>query len=150
MPIQAKVLWATGDVKLWTDLDLRLKDSAGNWHDETFRVDSASDLTTMPAYDAKQFGLPLPQNPAAGVAHTQTGLAIRSGYLRLQIVGLDSTEYAVPCFFLGDPDKPPAGPPGKLPRNLLQPLALLKQLRFTMDYDPAGAMPHGMLVVEKR
>jgi hypothetical protein len=28
----------------------------GNWHAKTFRVDSASDLTTVPAYDAKQLG----------------------------------------------------------------------------------------------
>jgi hypothetical protein len=41
VPIQAKVLWSTGEVKLWTDLDLQLRDSGGGWHDETFRVDTA-------------------------------------------------------------------------------------------------------------
>jgi hypothetical protein len=150
VPVRAKVLWATGDVKLWADLELRLKDSAGNWHGETFRVDTATDLTTVPAYDAKLHSLPLPRNAAVGVAHNQTGLEIRPGYLRFQIAGMDATEYAVSCFFLGDPDTPPGGPPGRLPRYLLQPLALVKQLRFTIADDPAGVMPHGLLVVEKR
>lgn len=150
VPVRSKVLWATGDRKLWTDLDLRLQDDGGGWHDETFRVDTATDLTTMSAYDAKQLGLLMPRDAAAGIAHTQTGLEIRSGYLRFQIVGMDASEYVTPCFFLADPDTPPTGPPGKLPRNLLQPLALLNELRFTMDSDPAAIAPHGLLVVEKK
>lgn len=150
LPIQSRTLWVTGDVLLWVELELRLKDGAGGWHDVPFLVDSGTEITTMPAVEARALGLPMPQNAAAGVAHSQTGLAIRSGYLRFQIVGMDVTEYAVPCFFLGDPNTRPAGPPGQLPRNLLQPCALLKQLRLTLDDDPGGAMPHGMLVVEKR
>jgi len=63
---------------------------------------------------------------------------------------MDASEYITPCFFLGDPDTPPIGPPDKLPSNLLQPLALLKELRFTLDYDPGGTAPHGVLVVEKK
>ncbi len=149
MPIQAKILWTTGDVKLWVDLRLRLRDAGGSWHDETFRVDTATDLTTVPAYNAKQFGLPMPPM-AAGITHLQTGLAVRSGYLRFQIIGLDATEYVVPCFFLGDPDTPPMGLPGKLPRNLLQPLALLKQLRFTLDDNSTSSAPHGLLIVETK
>lgn len=137
-------------MKLWTDLDLRLRDGGGGWHDQTFRVDTATDLTTMPAYSAKRLGLPIPQDAALGIAHIQTGLEIRSGYLRFRIVNMGASEYVVPCFFLGDPDTPPLGPPGKLPRNLLQPLALLNELRFTMDSDPAGSTPHGVLVVEKK
>jgi hypothetical protein len=104
----------------------------------------------MAAYSAKQLGLPMPRDPTAGIAHTQTGLEIRSGYLRFQLIGMDASEYSAPCFFLGDPDAPPIGPPDKLPSNLLQPLALLKELRFTMDYDPAGSAPNGVLVVEKK
>jgi hypothetical protein len=150
VPIQSKFLWATADTKLWVDLDLRLRDGGGGWHEETFRVDTASDLTTMSAYDAKQLGLPMPRDAAVGITHTQTRLEIRSGYLRFQIIGMDASEYITPCFFLGDPDTPLIGPPDKLPRNLLQPLALLNQLRFTMDSDPTGIAPHGLLVVEKK
>ena len=78
VPVQAKVLWTTGDVRLWVDVGLRLRDGGGGWHDEILRVDTATDLTTMPAYDAKQFGLPIPRDAAAGITHTQTGLEIRS------------------------------------------------------------------------
>ena len=137
-------------MKLWTDLDLRLRDGGGGWHDKTLRVDTATDLTTMSAYSAKQLGLPMPRDAAAGIAPTQTGLEIRSGYLHFRIAGMDASDYVAPCFFLGDPNTPPIGPPTKLPSNLLQPLALLNQLRFTMDYDPAGTAPHGVLVVEKK
>jgi hypothetical protein len=137
-------------MKLWTDLDLRLRDGGGGWHNGTFRVDSATDLTTMPAYQAKQLALSMPRDAATGITHIQTGLEIRYGYLRFRIAGMDATEYVVPCFFLGDPNAPSTGPQGKLPRNLLQPLALLKQLRFTMDHDPASNAPHGVLIVEKK
>jgi hypothetical protein len=113
-------------------------------------VDTCTEITTFPAYAAKRLGLPMPQQTSAGAAHAQTGLAVRSGYLRFRIVGLDASEYAVPCFFLGDPDTPPAGPPTALPRNLLQPLALLDWLRFTLDKDPNSGLLYGMLVVEKK
>jgi hypothetical protein len=135
-------------VKLWTDLELRLRDDGDGWHDQTFRVDTATDLTTMSAYSAKQLGLPMPRD--AGIAHIQTGLEIRSAYLRFRIAGMDASQYVTPCFFLGDPDTPPIGPAHMLPRNLLQPLALLNELRFTMDYDVTGTAPHGLLVVEKK
>jgi len=150
IPVRAKVLWTTGDTKLWTDLDLRLRDAAGGWQDVTFRVDTATDLSTMSAVTGKQLGLPMPRNSASGIAHTQTGLEVRPGYLRFQIAGLDATEYLTPCYFLGDPDTPPTGPAGKLPHNLLQPLALLNELRFTFDSDPTGTSPYGLLVVDKK
>jgi hypothetical protein len=150
VPVRAKVLWTTGDIKLWADLDVRLRDSGGAWHDETFRIDTATDFTTMSAYDAKQLGLPIPVGAVAGVTHAQTGLEVRSGYIRFQITGMDATEYVTPCFFLGDPDNPPVGPPGKFPRSLLQPLALLDRLRFMMEYDPLGGALYGLLVVESK
>jgi hypothetical protein len=45
--ITGKTLWHTGDVPLWADIDLHLKDSSGNWHRRPFRVDSAPDITTF-------------------------------------------------------------------------------------------------------
>ena len=64
---------------------------------------------------------------------------------------MDQTEYAVNCFFLGDPNipLPPNVPAGLVPRYLLQPLALLRALRFTMEKDPTGQYSYGQLVVEK-
>ncbi len=143
-------LWATGDVLLRLELELQLKDAAGNWSRERFRVDSATDVTTFPAFRAKQLNLPLPQNAARGAAHSQTGLEIRSGYLRFRIVGLDPTEYAVPCFFLGDPDTPPVGGTATFARALLQPLALLDWFRITLDKDPSVGAPHGEMILEKK
>jgi hypothetical protein len=106
VPLLDRKLWATGDVLVRAELNLFLKDSQGNWQQETFRVDSGSEMSTMPAYRARQLGLPIPQKAAPGATHTQTGLAIRSGYLRVKVVGMDPNEYAVPCFFLGDPTTP--------------------------------------------
>jgi hypothetical protein len=110
------ILWATGDLVLRAFLDLELKDGRGRWHRKTFRVDSATDMTTLPARKAKALGLPMPAFAAPGVTHAQTGLEIRSGFIRCRVVGMDSTEYAFPCFFLGDPNTPP--PPGTLPTQV--------------------------------
>src|SRR5213080_4253572 len=51
-PLRHQILWSTGDLILRAYLDLLLKDGAGNWHPKTFRVDSASDVATVPAYHA--------------------------------------------------------------------------------------------------
>jgi hypothetical protein len=63
---------------LWTELNVIVKDDRGNWQPQTFRVDSATDMTTMPAYDCMQMGIPMPQNPAPGLVHEQTALPIRA------------------------------------------------------------------------
>jgi hypothetical protein len=150
IPIQGKILWYTGDLRLWIDLPVLLKDHAGNWVPNDVRVDSATDVTTFPAFLAKQMGLPMPQHPSGGARHTQTGLEIRSGFLRFRIAGMDPTEYAVACFFLGDPNTPPTGSPGTIPRKLLQPLALLARLRFQFDKNATLGAPHGEMLIEKK
>ncbi len=151
VPVTGKILWSTGDVRLRADLDLLLKDNAGGWKKETFHVDTGTDLTTFPAYLARQLDLPLPARAAAGAVHAQTGLEIRSGVLRFQVAGMDATEYATPCLFLGDPATPPApSRPALIPSKLLQPFHLLGQLRFTLRKDPAAGSLYGELAVEKR
>jgi hypothetical protein len=151
IPITGKALWATGDIKLWAELDLDVKDAAGNWHRLSFRVDTGTEITTFPAYQAKVLNLRYPREASPGARHTQTGLEIRSGLLIFRIVGMDQTEYVSPCLFLGDPDTPPdPNQPATLPRNLLQPFALLNQLRFTLDRDPTAGSPYGELIVEKK
>jgi hypothetical protein len=116
VPIKGRTLFATGDVLLWIELDLLLKDAVGSWQAQPFRLDTGAEMTTMSAFEAKQLGLPMPRHATRGAVHVQTGLTFRSGYLRFQIVGMDQTEYVVPCLFLGDPDAPPTrrGPrPGR-------------------------------------
>ncbi len=61
-PINERVLWSTGDLILWAELDLLLKDSFGNWQVQSFRVDSATDMTTLPAYDAMLMSIPFHQS----------------------------------------------------------------------------------------
>jgi hypothetical protein len=63
---------------------------------------------------------------------------------------MDQTEYVIPCLFLGDPDQPPAGPQASFPRRLLQPLALLDDLRFVMEKDLSSTAIYGHLIVEKK
>jgi hypothetical protein len=152
VPLLDRKLWATGDILLRAELDVALKDDSGNWSPETFRVDSGAEMTTMPAYRAKQLGLPMPQKAAPGAIHTQTGLEIRSGYLRAKIVGMDQTEYAFPCFFLGDPNTTPNPntPAAAMPRNLMGLSGVVNQIRITFDGDPAPRALYGILIVEKR
>lgn len=150
IPITGKTLWATGDVRLWADLPLLVRDSSGQYQKVMFRVDSGTDITTYPAYEAKQLGLVVPARPSPA-RHHPTGLEIRSGLLRFRIAGMDPTEYAVACLFLGDPSVAPSpAQPATFPRKLLQPFALLDQLRFTMDRDPAAGLLYGELIVEKK
>ncbi len=151
VPIRGRTLRATGDVLLWIELDLLLKDASGGWIRRRFRVDTGAEMSMMSAYEAKQLGLPMPRQTTSGAVHNQTGLPFRSGLLRFQIVNLDPTIFVVPCLFLGDPDVPPD--PARAAawhRELLQPFQLLDQLRFTIDKDPAAVLPYGELVVEKR
>jgi hypothetical protein len=148
IPITGTVLFATGDVKLRAEIDLELKDAAGHWHTQTFRVDTGTELTTFPARDARRLGLPLPQHTSPGAVHTQTGQPFRSGFLRFRVGGMDGTEYAVGCLFLGDPTA--AGPPATFPRKLVQPFQLLDWLRFAAGKDPALGNLYGEMVVEKK
>jgi hypothetical protein len=149
IPISGKILFATGDLKLWADITVLLKDAAGNWQSQTFRIDSATEITTFLAHKAKQLGLPLPTQQVRGVVHAQTGLEIRSGYLWFRVVGLDATEYVTACRFLGDPDTPAFGQSVALPRKLIQPLGLRDKLRFILDKDLSDGTPYGTITIQK-
>jgi len=150
IPVASQPLWSTGDIKLWTEIELLLKDTAGNFAHEVFRVDTGTEITIFPAYLAKALSLPIPRNASPGAFHTQSGLEVRSGVLHFRVAGLDATEYATACLFLGDPDTPPdPNRPATFPRKLLQPYQLLEWLRFTLDKDPAGSL-YGDLVMEKK
>jgi hypothetical protein len=152
VPLLERKLWATGDILLRAELDLLLKDATGNWQRETFRVDSATEMTTMPAYRAGQLGLPMPLHAVPGVIHAQSGLEVRSGYLRAKVVGMDQTEYAFPCFFLGAPTSvpDPKAPPALMPKNLLGLSGVVNQIRISFDGDPTPGALYGNMIVEKK
>jgi hypothetical protein len=152
VPLLGRKLWATGDILLRAELDLLLKDAAGNWAAETFRADPGSEMTTMPAYRARQLGLSMPQRASPGATHNQTGLEIRSGFIRARVAGMDQTEYAFPCFFLGDPGTPPdpKRPAAMLPRNLLGLSGVVDKIRISFDGDPTPNALYGNMVIEKK
>jgi hypothetical protein len=97
VPLIGKMLRATGDVLLRAELDLLIMTKSQTWEQVVFRVDSATEMTTMPAAQAQVLDIPLPAGPVPGLLHAQTGLEIRAGVLRAQVVGMDATEYVFPC-----------------------------------------------------
>jgi hypothetical protein len=149
VPLRDRKLWATGDVLLWAELDLLLKDNAGQWKVATFLVDSGTEMTTMPAWLAKRMDIPMPRKAATRAIHKQTGLEIRSGLLRARIVGLDGTDFNFPCFFLGDPDAPPSvSHPATRPRKLLGLSGVVDKVRILFDGRPMPAALYGNLILE--
>ena len=151
VPVPGVTLYATGDVMLsvWVSLESqRLREFRG--HD--FRVDSGTDITTFPAYEARQLGLYVPQHPA-NVQHEQTGLEVRSGMLAVRIIGMDQTLYAVPCFFLGDPNCAAATGHAARP-SPAKSLSAATPSRRTQLFDREGSgidrAPHGELIIEKK
>jgi hypothetical protein len=53
VPLRHRTLRATGDTVLWADLVLSLKTNRGVWKQIPFRVDSGTEMTTMPAFEAR-------------------------------------------------------------------------------------------------
>jgi hypothetical protein len=149
VPIVGRILWATGDVLLRAPLSLRLRTAAGTWQTRIFLADPGAEITTMSAYEARLIGLPIPQKAAAGVAHRQSGLEVRSGYLRVQVVGMDPTEYAFPCFFLGDPTTTPGAGGPTASRRLLGLSGVIDKIQLAFNGRPAAGAPYGNLIVEK-
>jgi hypothetical protein len=151
VPLLYRTLYASGDLLLRAELNLLVRDQGGIWHPETFRVDSGTEMSTMPASLARTLGLPMPQNAVTGAVHTQTGLEFRSGLIRVQVIGMDATEYVFSCFFLGDPNLSAGTSPGPTgARNLLGLSGVINQLRLLFDGEPAPGAPHGQLIVEKK
>ena len=142
LPLERRILQSTGDVVLRAELELELKTNEGTWVTVPFRVDSGTEMTTMPAERAKKRDLPIPKRAVCGL--TFRGQEARAGLLRARIVGMDPTEYTFPCYFLGDPNVPPADP-----KYLLGLTGVVDQVRLMFDGTPALGAPRGVLVVEK-
>ena len=133
---------ATGDVVVHAELIVAIKTDRGTWEPFPFLIDSGTEMTTMPAAEAKHQSLPMPKQPVSRL--TFQGLEVRSGLLRAQIPGMDATEYVFPCHFVGDPDARPTRA-----RNLLGLSGVINQIRISFDGTPSPAAPSGVLVVEK-
>jgi hypothetical protein len=122
-------------------LELELKTYANAWEPAPFLFDSGTEMTTMPAADARMMDLPMPRQTVRGLLFR--GQEVRAGLLRARIVGLDPIEYFFPCYFLGDPDIPPTEP-----RNLLGLTGVINQVSLTFDGTYTLAAPDGRLIVE--
>jgi hypothetical protein len=142
VPLGYRKLRTTGDVVVHAELIMAIKTGRGTWEPLPFLIDSGTEMTTMPAGEAKHQNLPMPRQPVKGL--TFQGLEVRSGLLRAQIPGMDATEYVFPCYFLGDPDARPVRP-----RNLLGLTGVINQIRLIFDGTPSPVAQGGVLVVEK-
>jgi hypothetical protein len=142
VPLQQRTLRATGDTVLWADLVLGLKTNRGSWEEVVFRVDSGTEITTVPAFTAKSLDLPIPKRPVSGLL--LKGQVVSSGLIRTRVVELGPSELTFPCYFVGDPDIPLVGAP-----NLLGLTGVINQIRLRFDGTSSLVAPNGVLVVEK-
>ena len=151
IPLQGRTVFLTGDTVVWAELELSLRNGAGLWQTEPFRFDTGAEMSTMPAWYAKQLALPMPIRPSPGHLTNLPGVPIRSGFVRAKVVGLGPTAFVFPCYFLGDPDVAPARPAGHFLHNLLGLTGVVNQLRFGFDgtSTPTLAAPFGVLTVEE-
>jgi hypothetical protein len=144
VPLKQRTLRATGDTVLRADLVLSLKTSRGAWEEILFRVDSGTEMTTMPAYDAKSLDLPIPRRPVSNLV--LFGHEVRAGVIRARVVGMDPTDFVFPCYFIGDPDIISLSPSHA--RNLLGLSGVINQICLTFDGRSSVRSPLGVLVVE--
>jgi hypothetical protein len=141
IPLAHRKLKTTGDKVLRAELDLELRTNQNTWVRLPFLFDSGTEMTTMPAADARRLDLPMPRHPVRGLPFR--GQQARAGLLRVRIPGLGITEYAFPCYFLGDPAVALADP-----RNLLGLTGVINQVRLIQDGSYVPAAPDGRLIVE--
>src|SRR3954451_22496072 len=98
VPLLGKPIWRTGDILLRAELNLLVKDNGGLWKPETFRVDSGTEMTLIPARLARALDLPMPRNSIAGGLHVSgVRREVRAGFIRAQVTSLDATEFVFPC-----------------------------------------------------
>ncbi len=142
VPLVHRRLVTTGDDVLHAELTLELKTNRGTWEEFAFIVDPGTEMTTMPAELARMNDLPIPRQPVRGLSFR--GQEVRRGLLRARIPGLDSTEYAFPCYFLGAPHAPIVDP-----KNLLGLTGVVNQIRLIFDGTPSISARYGQLIVEK-
>jgi hypothetical protein len=143
-PLVGRTLRTTGNVVLRAPLILELKTNAGTWYDATFLVDTGTEMTTVPAFDAEVWDIPIPLRPVPSL--NLNGHEVRAGLLRARIVGMDPTEYVFPCYFLGDPNRPPPAPS----KNLLGLSGVINQLRLSFDGTSSLGAPWGVFVIEQK
>jgi hypothetical protein len=135
-PFVGRVLRSTGDTVIQAELALGLRTRANVYVAARFVVDTGTEMTTMPAYTARALDLPKPSRPVPGLY--LDGQDARSGLLRARIIGLDPTEYVFPCYFVGDPLRPPTQS-----TNLLGLTGVADQVRLCFDGKSVAGAQYG-------
>lgn len=150
VPLLRKANWASGQIALRAELRISTKDKNGLWLPPLrFRIDTGSEMSTMPAALAMSIGLPMPRRPDRHIHLRGIPCEIRSGLLRTQILGLGTTQFNFPCYFVGDPAASTnSGHHPVHSVNVLGLTGVVDKIRLLFDGTP---MPHaldGLLTVE--
>jgi hypothetical protein len=145
IPLLGRVLQATGDKLLRAEVNLLVRAGEG-WQAFTFRVDSAAEMTCMPAAVARLHHINHPTQPMAGVQRkTVAGVdnpEIRAGAPKVQVQGLEGREFYCPCLFVGDPNQAQGD-------YLMALTGVIKFLRLTFDGAPSEEAPFGSLIIQE-
>jgi len=154
VPLLARRLERTGDLLLRAEVVLFAIDAGQSWRLLTFRVDSATEVTSMPAALARELNLPLPQHPVPGLVVVGTTgevvREVRNGFLRVRLLGLEEREFVFPCYLLGAPDAPEGERTAKLPRNLLGLTGVVNHVRILLDGEAEKDALHGVMTLEMK
>ena len=130
IPLIGRKIASTGDIVLRAELDLLLRARDDTLRSVTFRVDTATDMSTMPAWLARQFDLPLPKDRVPNLTHA-SGLAVRNGLLPHQGCRHGPGGVQLPLLF---PRRPRHGPG---PVSISSPVPELAGSHRRRGQDPA-------------
>jgi hypothetical protein len=148
VPLLGRRLLATGDVVLRAEIQLSLRDRNNQFSIHTFLVDSGAEMSTMPACVAHRLDIPIPASPSPNLRHSSSGLEVRAGVIRAQVVGLGTGEYVFPCYFLGDLMTSVGQLPPDLARNFLGLTGVIDKIKITFDGTPTLGCPFGSVSVD--
>ena len=108
VPLIGRKVHATGWISS-SRVDLWLRDTNDVLKLVTFRLDSATDMSTVPATSGQAVQPALTEKPGAQ-PHSLEGPGSAKRPCPPRISGMDDTEYTFPCYFLGDPPNAPLDP----------------------------------------
>lgn len=126
---------------------LRVDVRAGSreFQEVTFRVDSASSMSTMSAVEARQLGIVVPRKAVHLSVETAfgSGRQIRHpGRIQVKILGLDQWQFDWPCHFVEH-----QGPP---PKAVLGLTGVLNDIIITLDGSYSFEAPYGWLILKRQ
>ena len=111
----------------------------------TFRVDSASSMSTMSAAEARRLGIVVPRKVVNLSVETASG-SVRQirhpGRVQVKILGLDLWQFDWPCHFVEHE--------GKAPKPALGLTGVLNDVIITLDGSYSPEAPYGWLILKRQ